>query len=166
MSDIRFWHPAHDAYHSAFRMLQILLAHNKVISVEKLYLLDFFVAYPFLLHTVHVPKDMKATMRALHLPKPESYFINLPNNPILYRDMHAIQLEAVNRLVGRGLLAKDRMLKRDASLIRTKVPQELLARVRQRNAQEREFLEFLVKIYGGRPMDELKKSTGLTRRAI
>lgn len=167
MADVRLWHPAHDAYHSAFRMLRIMLVkQSRQVELEKLYLLDFFVAYPFLLHKIHMPRPMKIAFNDLGIQKPETYFVSLPSNLSLFRDMAVIQLEAVKSLVGRGIFKKDKYIEKTAALAQKKIPEKLQKMALQVNEDETRFINFLVNDYGARSVDELRVSTELKRRLV
>lgn len=165
MNDIRLWLPGQDAYHAAFRMLRIMLwGVDRTLELEKLYILDLFVAYPCLLHRTHMPMDMRRSFRALNIERPESFFLSLPSMASLFRDMELIQSTAVKSLVGKNIFNKDTYLKKQVSLNRNKIPQELKSRLENKNDEENDFMSFFLSGYGSRSLSDLKQSTNLERR--
>lgn len=164
MNDLRIWLPGQDGYHAAFRMLRIMSSNNADMELEKLFILDFLLAYPTLLHKVYMPMELKRDFRALDIQKPEEFFLKLPSSVSLFRDMELIQAEAVKSLVGKAIFDKNLYLKKIISLDPEKMPKELAKKVLQRNAQEHALIHFLVSTYGGRPIKDLQDSTGLKRK--
>jgi hypothetical protein len=52
---IRIWHPMYDPYHCGFRMLR-LLSVQPAFEIEVLFILDFYLLFPFLLHKASMPE--------------------------------------------------------------------------------------------------------------
>lgn len=167
MSDFRTWLPANDAYHGAFRMLRLIsLYDEQAVHLEKLYILDFYLAYPSLLHRTHMQQDIRSKFSSLSIPKPEKEFLNLPNATSLFRDMSVMQAEAVKLLVGKEILDRDLYLKKEAQLINANVPVALKEKVSEKNLNDRRFIEFLTYSFGNKPLDKIRKSTNLKRKSM
>lgn len=167
MSEIRTWLPAHDPYHGAFRMLQISsLCEEESIPLEKLYILDFYLAFPALLHKSTMPQKVRSFFNELKIAKPEKEFLSLPNPTSLFRDMAIIQAQAVKLLVGKEILDRERFLKHQVALLDNNIPKELQKKVAEKNSKKAGIVEFIVNSFGDRSLEELRKATNLKRSNV
>ncbi|MGH2506348.1 MAG: ABC-three component system middle component 5 [Ktedonobacteraceae bacterium] len=108
----RLWYPQLDVYDAARRM-SVLLGRwkNDPPSVERLYIIDFFLANPSLLYGVSLPQDVRAAFNALNVRRPEKLFISLPSAPLLFHKMEEVQRQAVRSLAGKGLIDNESIAK-------------------------------------------------------
>lgn len=101
----RLWYPQLDVFDTV-RRIAILLQHfNKPPGTERLFIVDFFLANPPLLHRTTMTMEMRKTFSELHIPKPEKTFLSYPSAPLLFHKMESIQKEALNALLSRGLIS-------------------------------------------------------------
>ena len=98
------WFPQLDLYDTVRRQLLVVVASSsdRTLSREQLFIVDFFLANPTLLHRTKMTLAGREAFRALELPR-ES-FLQLPPTPILFERMSGIQGLAFHNLVGRGAL--------------------------------------------------------------
>jgi hypothetical protein len=68
----RLWYPQLDIYDSIRRMagLLSLWPSKSLPSVERLYIADFYLANPPLLHKTHMPNDVRKKFTSLNILKP------------------------------------------------------------------------------------------------
>jgi ABC-3C biological conflict system middle component len=165
---LRLWHPSFDVYHCSFRFLRLLIVKSDhALVLEKLYLLDFYVLYPFLLHRASMPNEVRRNFRALHISRPADQFVQLPSEQSLYRELSIFQKAASTNLVAKGLLARDAYLSGIANLIAGTVPPKLLADLEGANLEDHNFMDFLVNQFGALDLigaRGLRALTGLVRR--
>jgi hypothetical protein len=104
----RLWCPQLDPYDTIRRMSLILRQMDGTpVSREKLYICDFFVANPALLHKTYMTSEVRKKFYKLEIKKPEASFINYPPAPILFAKMAGTQRIALQNLIGRNLLSLD-----------------------------------------------------------
>jgi hypothetical protein len=102
----RLWYPQLDVY-DAIRRLASLLAFwdvNSPPSQERLYIADFYLANPPLLHKTHMLRDIRSEFSALGVKRPEKAFISYPSAPVLFQKMDEVQKQAFRTLTGKGLI--------------------------------------------------------------
>ena len=105
----RLWYPQLDAYDAIRRMsgLLALWSLKTAPSPERLYICDFYMANPPLLHRTHMARDTRLAFNALHIPRPEASFISYPSPSVLFQKMAEVQREAFRTLSGKGLIDLD-----------------------------------------------------------
>lgn len=101
----RLWYAQLDLFDTARRYLA-LLSHWKhdAPNRDRLFVSDFYLVNPSLLHLTHMTADVRRTFNALRIPKPDQTFIQYPSPPILYNKMGGIQAQALHNLIGKGLV--------------------------------------------------------------
>lgn len=105
---LRLWYPQLDVYDTVRRMLGLLNAWSRdALTLERLYISDFYLANPELLHKTHMPTDVRRDFRELAIPKPEKAFLSYPSPQMLFAKMDPVQKEALQTLVGKGFIALD-----------------------------------------------------------
>jgi len=113
----RVWYPQLDIYHAIRRVAALLYFWEKSTApLERLYISDFYFANPPLLHSVHMPADVRATFKDLEIQKPEKSFLTYPTPSILLHKMESIQKKAVQAMAARNLLSSDALHEGNASL--------------------------------------------------
>ncbi|TWB35799.1 hypothetical protein FBZ90_11984 [Nitrospirillum pindoramense] len=73
--------------------------------MERLYISDFYLANPPLLHKTHMPLEIRKEFHALSIVKPEKGFLSFPSPQMLFAKMEPVQKEALRTLVGKGFVA-------------------------------------------------------------
>jgi hypothetical protein len=160
----RLWYPQLDVYDTVRRMLGLLIAWpEQDLTAERLYISDFYLANPPLLHRTHMPSEIRKEFQALSIVKPEKGFLSFPSPQMLFAKMEPVQKEALRTLVGKGFVALNELR---AGKI---VAEDRLAQVGDMvvmSSDERRVLRFLTsdfaRIGAGVPGD-LRLATGLRR---
>jgi len=105
----RLWYPQLDVFDTS-RRLSILLQYFEFSpGIERLYIVDFYLANPPLLHRTAMPADTRKLFSELKIPKPEKTFISYPSAPLLFHKMESIQQEALNALSGKDLISLEEL---------------------------------------------------------
>jgi hypothetical protein len=102
----RLWYPQLDVYDAIRRIAGLLACWNPAArpSQERLYIADFYLANPPLLHKTHMSRDVRNEFNALGIDRPEKTFVSYPSAPILFQKMGEVQRQAFRTLVGKGLI--------------------------------------------------------------
>src|SRR4051794_32302989 len=162
MGDFRVWYASRDPYHCIFRMIRLMAAKGEPIPLEQLRVLDMFLMFPVLLHRLSLPADIKERFRQLKVPAPANIFVRLPGTASAWQDLQIYQSTALKRLTGLGLLKRDALRDRYASLELEMVPEEIMKQAIAQNEAESPLIHFLISDVGSLPM---AGRTGLIKRA-
>jgi len=101
----RLWYPQLDVYDSVRRMFLLLQNWRaESPSKERLYITDFYLANPPLLHNASMTMEVRKRLRELDIPKEGKLFLSYPAAPILYHKMEPVQRKALQALIGKGIL--------------------------------------------------------------
>lgn len=93
---VRLWYPQLDVY-DAIRRIGGLLAcwdASAPPSPERLYISDFYLANPALLHKTHMDQNVRHNFNALGVSRPEKTFVSFPSPPVLFQKMDEVQRQA------------------------------------------------------------------------
>lgn len=101
----RLWYPQLDVFDTARRLGILLQSFERPPGTERLYIADFYLANPPLLHRASMPAATRKLFSELKIPRPEKSFISYPSAPLLFHKMEPIQKEALNGLCGKGLVS-------------------------------------------------------------
>jgi hypothetical protein len=163
----RLWYPQLDVYDAIRRMAGLLARWaNPAPTFERLYVVDFYFANPPLLHGTHMPSDIREKFRSISVMRPERSFLSYPSAPILFAKMEAIQKEALQTLVGKGLLDLKQL--EVGRVSPSKVSEAFFEKVIREHMsdEERIVLGFLVNFFSKIGIDQpggLRAATGLRR---
>ena len=107
----RLWYPQLDVYDAIRRQGALLALWTEAAppSPERLYIADFYLANPPLLHRTQMTRDLREAFQGLRITKADEAFIAYPSAPILFQKMEAVQLQALHTLTGKGLVDLDRL---------------------------------------------------------
>lgn len=144
-----------------------MLAKDEPIPLEQLRILDMLLMFPPLLHRVSLPADIKERFRALRVPTPAKSFVRLPGTASVWQELQLYQTTALKRLTGLGLLRRDVLRDRYASLENTMVPTEIMQQAMTQNAADSALIAFLVQDVASLPLTgrfSLTKRAGLPSR--
>ncbi len=170
MSKLRIWHSSRDAYHCAYRMLQLLTsAERHQISFERLRILDLYLLYPSLLHRASMPQTMKERFKALSIPHPDDLFMQLPSVAAISQDLRIYQNAAASLLIAKGIIEKSAFQAGMVVLISENVPEKLLDRVADEARSEPRIVAFLTDEFSTLPLTgdgNVYRRIGLPMRAI
>jgi len=101
----RLWYPQLDVYDTIRRMGLLLLEWGeKAPSSERLFIADFFLANPPLLHKTNMETKVRDSFRVLKIPKQDKTFLQYPLAPILYHKMESVQKKALQAFIGKGMI--------------------------------------------------------------
>jgi hypothetical protein len=105
----RLWYSQLDVY-DAMRRLCLLLSELKDNSLvpEKLYIADFFLASPPLLHKTSMPREVRTAFNAIRITKPEKSFFHFPPSQILFKQMEPLQRKALLTLMSKEVISEER----------------------------------------------------------
>ena len=101
----RLWYPQLDVYDCIRRIGSLLVAYAVPPGLERLFISDFYVANPPLLHRSKMTKGTRQAFYTLKIPRPEKIFLAYPAPPLLFKKMESVQKEAVRAMTGKGLLS-------------------------------------------------------------
>ena len=102
---LRLWYPQLDVYDTIRRMSILLNYFENPPGIERLYMADFYLASPSLLHLTTMPNSTREAFKELKIVRPEKNFVSYPSPQILFHKMEATQKQALVELSGRGLVA-------------------------------------------------------------
>ena len=166
VQQIRIWHPMFDPYHCGFRVLR-LLTRKSPLEIESLFILDFYLLFPFLLHMASMPESERSKFRKLKVAKYQDQFVQVPSPQSLYRDLSVIQKTSLVGLAARGLIHSSAFQAGSAELNAASLPIKLRERIDEANQADAPLIEFLVHQFapiGLAGPRGLRSLTGLVRR--
>ena len=100
----RQWYAQLDVYDTIRRYLALLNSWKGTApSRDRLFISDFYLANPCLLHLTHMTSEVRRAFSSLKIVKPDQSFLKYPSPPMLYGKMAGIQSQALHNLVGKGL---------------------------------------------------------------
>lgn len=101
----RLWYPQLDVASTARRLVRLLQSWRvRDISVERLFVADYFLASPELIGDIKMPDDLRRTFASLHFPKRRDSFIAFPSPGILFHSMNSIQVKALVSLAAKEVV--------------------------------------------------------------
>lgn len=105
----RLWYPQLDVYDAIRRVAGLLSLPKRdvVISPERLYIADFYLANPPLLHKTRMSREVRDEFNALQVDRPEKSFVSYPSAPLLFQKMSEVQKQAFQTLTAKGLIDLD-----------------------------------------------------------
>lgn len=165
--NFRLWFPQLDVYDTIRRMSILVNRWNGAsLSVERLYILDFYFANAPLLHETNMPQNTRRNFNQLKIEKPQKSFVSYPSAPILFNRMEPVQREAIRTLTGKGLL--DREAIESGSVLTSQPGRKLFESTIAElvTEEERNVADFLLNDFG--KIDEefiagFRRRTGLRR---
>lgn len=167
MTKIRIWHASRDPYHCAFRLIRLLLGcKDQSLAFDRLRLIDMFLLYPVLLHSVSMTRAVKNRFQTLDIPKESEVFIRLPGPAVLAQDLSLYQTAAASQLAAREILNTERLRAGTAALNIHAVPGDIRARVEVKEKEEPGLCGFLTSDLMSIPLtgrDGLYRRTGVTK---
>jgi hypothetical protein len=163
----RLWYPQLDVYDAIRRIAGLLSLSNPdiVMSPERLYIADFYLANPPLLHKTHMSRDVRIEFNALEIGRPEKSFVSYPSAPLLFQKMSEVQKQAFRTLTAKGLIDLEALGK---GVVRASRNGDALLRQRFLplfSAGERRLASFIVNSFVTADKDILaiRRNTGLRR---
>lgn len=162
MAEFRVWYASRDPYHCIFRMIRLLAAKDGPLLLEQLRILDMFLMFPSLLYRMKLTAELREKLKGLAIKTEAENFVRLPSTASVWQDLQIYQLTALKQLAGLGLLNRDALVERNATLDSRLAPATLLEHAIEQNTAAPTLMEFLVDDLGALPM---VGADGLVRRA-
>ena len=163
----RLWYPQLDVYDGIRRIGLLLIRWNPVSpTLEHLYIADFYVANPPLLHQTSMTHSVRKTFKKLDIAKPGTTFLRYPTPQLLFHKMRPIQKSAIHSMVGKSIVDVNSMQLSKARLTTKGI--KLFQIVASENSSEYEnsLINFLVAEFTSLNTDnphELRRRTKLRR---
>ncbi|MEP1574427.1 ABC-three component system middle component 5 [Roseibium album] len=162
----RLWYPQLDIYDCVRRMSALLSHTTKGMYQERLYILDFYLANPPLLHRTSMKSDVRSRFRSLRIEKPEKAFVAYPAAQLLFHQMEPIQKDGLGAMAGKGLISIKELKNRNIKFTENG-KQVFDAGLHEHVTEEEKALTiFLVNSFGkegDEGMRSLRAGTGLRR---
>lgn len=105
----RLWYHQLDVYDTVRRLGILLNLFRSSPGMERLFIADFFLATPQLLHKTTMSREMRHELNKLSILKPSKSFIDYPSGYLLFDKMESVQNEAMKALVGKGLVCHEEL---------------------------------------------------------
>lgn len=122
------YNQAYDLYHSMFRILQITEKTNEVLEVDKLRILDFYLAFPAELLEIKSFQGFRKYEK--YLRSETNKYERVIDRKRLFFKMEHIQISAIKALISYGLIDatefKNGRIKRTDMVISEKLQERLL----------------------------------------
>lgn len=100
----RLWYPQLDVCDAIRRFGLLLRSFTATPGLERLYIADFFLSTPSLLHKTRMTMDSRNELRSLDVITPEKSFVSYPAIPLFFHKMEPFQKQAIQEIRGRSLL--------------------------------------------------------------
>ncbi|MBB6308882.1 ABC-three component system middle component 5 [Xanthobacter tagetidis] len=101
---VRQWYAQLDVFDTVRRYTALMSRWSgEGPTRERLFVSDFYLANPSLLHETNMTSDARKAFNELRVPRPDQIFLRLPSAAVLYQKMSGIQSEALHNMLGRGL---------------------------------------------------------------
>ncbi len=166
----RLWYPQLDVY-DAIRRIAGLLAYwdaGAPPSQERLYIADFYLANPVLLHKTHMSRTVRNEFNSLGIKRPDKSFVSYPPPPVLFQKMDEVQRQAFRTLAGKGLIDAERLAQ--GAVVPSEAGRSVFAErfLPLFSDSERAIATFIARTFaavGSAEIGGLRRSTGLRRVA-
>jgi hypothetical protein len=112
----RLWYPQLDIFDAIRRLGRLLQDFKTAPGLERLYIADFFLSTPSLLHRTSMPMEVRREFNALKILFPDKSFVDYPGIPLFFHKMESIQKQAIFELRGRGLISEEALEKGSVAL--------------------------------------------------
>jgi hypothetical protein len=157
------YHQRNDVFHCAFRLLSILsIIEQNDIEFSRLKMIDFYIVFPHLISSISFPhvagvKKIKNEVQTFPVP-----YEMLPSRRMLFSEMGDFQLQAIDILKAKAILA----INREGIISKSEKfdSEEIQNLVKENSITSRDFYKSFIKVlmdcslYGE---TGLKKRTGL-----
>ena len=101
---VRQWYAQLDVFDTVRRYTALMSRWSgEGPTRERLFVSDFYLANPSLLHETKMTSDARKAFNMLRVPRADQIFLRLPSAAVLYQKMSGIQSEALHNMLGRGL---------------------------------------------------------------
>lgn len=105
----RLWYPQLDVFDAIRRFGLLLRDFDAPPGLERLYIGDFYLSTPSLLHRATMTIEMRREFQSLKIPPPDKSFVSYPAVPLFFHKMEPVQKQAIFEIRGRGLLLENKI---------------------------------------------------------
>lgn len=138
------YHPLCDAYHTVFRVLQLLEARSdKAYQIDQLRIMDFYMVFPSLINQIRFPKSglkYKKQFKAMTSYEDKS------SPKVLLLRAEPYQMLALRYLQGLGLVDGESMGNGIVKRTTKALPEDLATKITEKDVAMKEQIDFLVKV--------------------
>lgn len=127
------YNQAYDLYHTMFRILQIMEKTEDVIEIDKLRILDFYLAFPSELMEIRSFRGFKKYEKYIKAEK--NKYERVIDRKRLFFKMEHIQLSAIKALISYGIFDAEEFKKGDIKKTYEKLSDDLLSRIQSANEE-------------------------------
>lgn len=125
------YNQAYDLYHTMFRILQIMEKTNDTLEIDKLRILDFYLAFPSELMEIRSFRGFKKYEKYIKAEK--NNYEKIIDRKRLFFKMEYIQLSAIKALISYGIFDADEFKQGKVKKIYIKLSDSLLTRILSAN---------------------------------
>lgn len=123
------YNPAYDLYHTMFRILQITEKNEHVMEVDKLRILDFYLAFPAELLEIQSFRGFNKYKKYLKAEK--NQYERVIDRKRLFFKMEQIQISAMKALVSYSLLDANEFKNGKVKRTETPINEQLIVRIQE-----------------------------------
>lgn len=125
------YNQAYDLYHTMFRILQIMEKTEETIEIDKLRILDFYLAFPSELMDIKSFRGFKKYEKYIKAEK--NKYERVIDRKRLFFKMEQIQLSAIKALISYGIFDADEFKKGNVKKIYSELSDSLEKRIHSAN---------------------------------
>lgn len=125
------YNQAYDLYHTMFRILQIMEKTDEIIEIDKLRILDFYLAFPSELMAIKSFRGFKKYEKYIRAEK--NRYERVIDRKRLFFKMEHIQLSAIKALISYGLFDADEFKKGNIKKSYDNLSESLITRIESAN---------------------------------
>ena len=159
---VRQWYAHLDSYDTIRRIMALLSRWSRPApTLERLFICDFFLASPALLHETHMPGPIREAFRSFQIARPAAEFLSYPAAPVLFAKMEGVQRDALQTLLGKGLLDFELFRQGRVALQQSYNEESVLPHLTDRESLAADFIAAYFATIGENEPGALRNSTGL-----
>lgn len=100
----RLWYPQLDIFDCIRRKGALLRNYRMPTEIERLFISDFYLANPPLLHYTRMTTNTRNSFKNLNINSTKDSFLIYPAPQLLYKKMESVQREALRVMEGKEIL--------------------------------------------------------------
>lgn len=127
------YNQAYDLYHSIFRILQIMEKTEYTMEIDKLRILDFYLAFPTELLELKAFRGFKKYEK--YIKAETNKYERVIDRKRLFFKMEHIQLSAIKSLISYGLIDADEFIKGKIKRTELSLSNSIDVRIKQANEE-------------------------------
>ena len=135
------YNQAYDLYHTMFRILQIMEKTEEIIEIDKLRILDFYLAFPSELIDIKSFRGFKKYEKYIKAEK--NKYERVIDRKRLFFKMEHIQLSAIKALISYGIFDSGEFKKGKVKKSYDKLSEPLISRIQSANEENPNLLTLI-----------------------